>query len=357
MQNICITDNWHSLPSHLASCGIIAATAAIITDSNVAPLYLQQVMAILAPHFILSHHIIRAGETSKNFAVLQDILTACQQAALDRSSLLLALGGGVVSDLTGLAASLYMRGIEWAVLPTTLLAQADSAIGGKTGIDLDGAKNLIGTFHQPAAIYANVTTLKTLPQKDFISGLAEVIKYGIIFDGHFFEYILSNRNKLAHLDFVTLQDVIRRCCEIKSHIVVQDEYDNGIRQTLNYGHTFGHAIETLLDFKLPHGHCVSLGMMCAVAFSRNMGGLPQADVDTIRYLLSYFGLPTVLPRDSGLTPAAILKMMRRDKKARDGGITLIVSHKIGSAEILHNADAQHVQDAINVIFEFEGVVE
>ena len=350
MQNITITDNWRDLPSHLTTQGITSNTAVIITDTNVAPLYLQQVLTALTPHLALSHHTIPAGETSKSFATLQDILTTCQQAALDRSSLLIALGGGVVSDLTGLAASLYMRGIKWIALPTTLLAQADSAIGGKTGIDMGGAKNLIGTFHQPAAIYANVAALKTLPQKEFISGLAEVIKYGIMFDGRFFEHIQNNRNAIAQQDFVALQGTIRRCCEIKSHIVTQDEHDNGIRQTLNYGHTFGHAIETLLDFKLPHGHCVSLGMMCAAIFSRNMGGLPQADVDTIRYLLDFFGLPTALPPDSVTTPAAITSMMRRDKKARDGGITLIVSHKIGSAEILHNTDAQHVQAAISAIF-------
>jgi len=350
MQNISITDTWDNLPHHLSTQGITAKSAVIITDTNVAPLYLQQVLAVLAPHFALHHHIIPAGESSKNFAILQDILVACRQSALDRSSLLVALGGGVVGDLTGLAASLYMRGIKWAALPTTLLAQADSAIGGKTGIDMGGEKNLIGTFHQPTAIYANVAALKTLPQKEFISGLAEVIKYGIIFDGRFFDFVQNNRNAIAQRDFAALQDIIRRSCEIKSHIVAQDQYDNGFRQTLNYGHTFGHAIETLLDFKLPHGHCVSLGMMCAATFSRNMAGLPQADVEKIRYLLDFFNLPTALPQGSGLTPAAIAGMMRRDKKSRDGGITLIVSHKIGSAEILHNADAQHVQDAICAIF-------
>jgi len=350
MRNIHIHNNWDALPSCLIQHGITAKSAVIITDTNVADLYLSPVSAVLSPYFALTHHIFPAGEFSKNFATLQDILVAAHKSALDRSSVIFALGGGVVSDLAGFAASIYMRGIQWVCLPTTLLAQVDSAVGGKTGIDFAGAKNLLGSFHQPAIIYANVSALQTLPQKEFISGLAEVIKYGIIFDDKFLDNIIDCREAIARRDFAVLDGIICRCCEIKSFITTQDERDVGLRQILNYGHTFGHAIESLLDFTLPHGHCVALGMMCAAMFPYNAGGLTQADVDKIRDLHEFFGLPTTLPKHHNLTPRLICDMMRRDKKASGGDITLIVSHKIGSAEILNNADEHAVIAAIKTIF-------
>ena len=338
------------MPASLADAGLAGRMVFIVTDANVAKLHLPNVIAALSPLMPAPcHFILPPGESEKNLANTSALLTAFFQAALDRSSVVISLGGGVISDIVGFAASIYMRGITHIPLPTTLLAMADSSVGGKTGIDFDGIKNLVGTFHNPALIYINTATLNSLGNIQYISGLAEVIKYGIITDSVLFDYIYENRNPIAARNPAVLDKIVRDCVRIKSEIVAADEKEAGPRQILNYGHTFGHAIEALCDFSLPHGHCVALGMVCAANFSQNMDGLTMFHVEHIRNLLDFFGLPVKLPADCDLKADDIYNMMLRDKKARDGALTLIISHKIGTVQIIKDVKKKDAINAINSI--------
>ena len=343
MYPIYIQNSWSTLAQGLPQANLSGRKAFVVTDKNVADLYLADLKTMFpdTPHYTLP-----AGEAEKNLANTADILASFQQAGLDRSSVIVALGGGVVSDIAGFAASIYMRGIPYISLPTTLLAMADSAIGGKTGIDFAGTKNLVGGFHNPSLVYANLATLKTLNPTQYISGLAEVIKYGIILDSDLFDYLYTNREQIAAQNPAMLEKIIRDSIRLKSEIVGIDEKEAGLRQILNYGHTFGHAIESLCDFSLPHGHCVALGMVCAANFSKNLGGMTMFHVEHICRLLEFFGLPTKLPTDYSFTAFDIYDMMLKDKKARDGALTLIISHKIGTVEIVEAVKKQDVIEAI-----------
>jgi len=351
MYPIHIKNNWDALATGLADTRLGKCKVFIVTDNNIANLYLADVMAALSPRFSsVSHAILPTGEAEKNLSNLSALLASFHQAALDRSSLVIALGGGVISDIAGFAASIYMRGISYVSLPTTLLGMVDSSIGGKTGIDFDGAKNLIGSFHNPSLVYMNPVALKSLDDTQYISGLAEVIKNGIIIDSGLFDYVSDNKMEIAARNSIILEKIILDCVRIKSEIVAADEREAGLRQILNYGHTFGHAIESLCNFSLPHGHCVALGMVCAANFSRNMGRMLATDVERIASLLDFFGLPTKLPRQYNLRDNDIYDMMSKDKKVKNGAMTLIISHKIGSVEIINDAKKSEVIAAINSIF-------
>ena len=300
----------------------------IVTDSSVAPLYLEDVKQKLTKtSWAISSLQIAPCEDSKSLGSLQKLLASLYEAGLDRSSLIVALGGGLVSDLAGFAAAVYMRGIAYINLPTTLLAQADSSIGGKTGINMSGIKNLIGAFHQPSLVYSNIAALKTLPEKDFISGLAEIIKCGIIRDRALLEFMHKYKDAILKRDETALIHIIRRACAIKSEIVAADEKEAGLRKILNFGHTYGHAIESLLNFELPHGHCVAMGMMHDFAHSMHHAKLDLAEVQFVMYLLHSFGLPTM----SELDPIEIRILMKKDKKAVNEKVPLILIPKLGEA--------------------------
>jgi len=345
-----IKNSWDNLAKSLTDARLGKSKVFIVTDVNVANLYLEDVSDALSPYFSsVSHAILPVGEAEKNLSSLSALLTVFHSATLDRSSVITALGGGVISDIAGFAASIYMRGISYISMPTTLLGMVDSSIGGKTGIDFDGAKNLIGSFHNPSLVYMNLTTLKSLDNAQYISGLAEVIKYGIIIDDGLFNYVSDNKAKITACNPIILEKIIRDCVHIKSEVVAADEKEVGLRQILNYGHTFGHAIESLCDFSLPHGHCVALGMMCAANFSYNMGRMSAIDVERIAGLLDFFGLPTKLPKQYNLHDNDNYDMMCKDKKMRNDAMTLIISHKIGSAEIINDAKQDEVIKAINSI--------
>ena len=344
---IIIQKDWSELTLGIAQANLANRKVFIITDQNVADLYLADIKATLAAD--IPHIILPAGEAEKNLTNIAALLSAFQQAGLDRSSVIIALGGGVVSDIAGFAASIYMRGISYISLPTTLLAMADSSIGGKTGIDFNDTKNLVGSFHNPSLVYINIATLKTLDTAQYISGLAEVIKYGIILDEGLFEYISDNRSDIDAREPVALDKIIRASIRIKSEVVTADEKEAGPRQVLNYGHTFGHAIESLCNFSLPHGHCVALGMVCAANFSRDIGKMSMFHVERIHSLLKFFDLPTKLPAKFNMTADDIYGMMLKDKKARDGALTLIISHKIGTVEIIKDVKKEEVITAIKSI--------
>ncbi|MDR2183614.1 MAG: 3-dehydroquinate synthase [Clostridiales bacterium] len=341
---------WSDLPKCLAQAGLNGRRFFIVTDENVARLYLEDVQAALSPFFgHMPHFILPPGEAAKSLENTSALLTSFARAGLDRSSVVVALGGGAVSDVAGFAASIYMRGISYITVPTTLLAMADSSVGGKTGIDFIGIKNLVGSFHNPCLVYINPAALKTLDTAQYISGLAEVIKYGIILDSGLFDYICDNRAKIAAQNPAVLEKIIRESLRIKSEIVTGDEREAGQRRILNYGHTFGHAIEALCNFSLPHGHCVALGMVCAANFSHNMGKMTMFHVEHIKNLLEFFGIPVKLPKGLGMTADDIYNMMLKDKKVRNGALALIISHEIGTVEIIEGVEKQEVLRAIGSI--------
>jgi len=271
------------------------------------------------------------GEKYKTTAQLERIYDRLVQHRFERSSSLVALGGGVIGDLTGFAAATFLRGIPYIQCPTTLVAQVDASIGGKTGVDHPGGKNLIGAFHQPRLVCADPEVLTTLPKREFIAGLAEVIKYGVILDRNFFKYLESNTDGILALDQKKILYCIQRSAALKAKVVQSDEKESGLRKILNYGHTFGHAIETLTGYrKYKHGEAVAIGMASAARLSYLLGISSWKDVQRQIRLLDLFGLPTTLPK---LDPGSILAVMERDKKVIGGEIYFILPEKIGSVRI------------------------
>lgn len=272
--------------------------------------------------------IIPDGEEYKSLLWIEYIWGELLKAKLDRSSLIAALGGGVIGDMAGFAASAYMRGIGFVQMPTTLLAQVDSSVGGKTGVNHALGKNMIGAFWQPSLVWIDVSTLKTLPRREFISGMAEVIKYGIIRDREFFDFLNANRDGILTLREDLLARIIRRSCEIKADVVSADERESGLRAILNYGHTIGHAIETATGYtKYLHGEAVAIGMCLAARIS----GLSDVEASEIKTLVESYGLPSELP--SGIDPEALLEAMAVDKKSVAGEIRFVLPNSIGSVRV------------------------
>lgn len=302
----------------------------IITNEVVAPLYLDPVERAFSDRDPKSL-ILPDGEQYKNLESFALIIDELIEGGFHRDACILALGGGVIGDLAGFAAASYQRGIDFVQLPTTLLAQVDSSVGGKTAVNHPQAKNMIGAFHQPVAVISDTDTLGTLPAKELSAGLAEVIKYGLIEDEEFFRWLEANMTSLLSLDPEALQVAIRRCCEIKASIVAQDELEHGRRALLNLGHTFGHAIEALGGYgRWLHGEAVAIGMLMAAETSELLGQIDRADTDRIAELIAQAGLPT---HASGLSVSAILGRMRLDKKAGREGLKLVLLDRLGSASV------------------------
>lgn len=298
--------------------------ACIVTDDTVASLYLGVVEASMKKFgFDTVKFIFPHGEYSKNTSVLVELLEFLASNELTRSDCLVALGGGVVGDLCGFAAAVYMRGIKFIQIPTTLLAAVDSSVGGKTAVDLKAGKNLAGAFHQPARVICDYTTLDTLPPETFSDGCAEVIKYGAICDRSFFDIFEDGIRK-------NIEEVIARCVKIKRDIVMEDEFDNGKRQLLNLGHTVGHAIELLSDFSITHGCAVSVGMVTVTRAAVNMGLCPKKDLDMLCSALKNADLPTECNFNAKDISAAALG----DKKRSGDFITLAVPYSIGDSRLM-----------------------
>ena len=317
--------------------------ALIISDSNVEKLYLQEVKEILVKCNIkVYEHIIPAGEESKRIEIITRIYEKCMEYELDRQSCIIALGGGVVGDIAGFAASTFMRGINIIQVPTTLLAQIDSSIGGKTGVDFKGYKNIVGSFHQPSLVYINISTLKTLPKREFISGMAEVIKYGIIADVEFFDFLDNNSEKILNLDNECINEIIFRCCKIKSKIVAQDEREVGIRAILNFGHTIGHAIESASGFKLLHGECVGIGMIAAVKVSKEMGLIVKSEMNKITNVIDKYGLNL----KSQVDIQEVMNNLYKDKKVVDNSISMVLVKRIGDVEVCENIDNKIINTVV-----------
>lgn len=290
--------------------------------------------------------LIPDGEEYKDLLWVYSIYSELLKHRLDRSSALIALGGGVIGDITGFAASTYMRGISFIQVPTTLLAQVDSSVGGKTGVNHPLGKNMIGTFYQPRLVWADIDTLKTLEKKEVLAGLAEVIKYGIIWDAELFKFLKDNISRILNLDKEALGHIIKRSCEIKADVVSKDEREAGLRAILNYGHTIGHAIETATGYaKYLHGEAVAMGMVAEARLAVLLGLLDKAASDRINTLIDSYGLPTAAPKD--IDKNTLLSLMQIDKKTIKGKLTFILPEKIGSVAIKKVDDIEKITGALS----------
>lgn len=301
----------------------------VLTDDNVAPHYLAAVLQALKLDADQAR-VLPAGEAQKNLAVVESVLDGLLQANFPRDGVLVALGGGVIGDLAGFVAAIYQRGIDFLQIPTTLLAQVDSSVGGKTGVNHARGKNLIGAFHQPRLVLADTDTLATLPPREFAAGLAEVIKYGLLGDAAFFAWLERNLERLQALEPEPLAQAIERCCAQKARIVGLDERESGPRALLNLGHTFAHAIETWSGYgSWLHGEAVATGLCMAADLSARMDWLAADDVMRCEALVARAGLPTRPP--AGMAPADFIELMARDKKVAGGKLRLVLMRALGDA--------------------------
>jgi 3-dehydroquinate synthase len=317
----------------------------LVSNETVAPLYLDTVKQALAG-YQTDQVILPDGEKHKNLEVLNRIFDALLQNRFNRNCCLVALGGGVIGDMTGFAAASYQRGVDFIQIPTTLLAQVDSSVGGKTGVNHPLGKNMIGAFHQPRCVLADTDTLNTLDDRQLSAGLAEVIKYGLIMDAAFFAWLENNVDRLLARDTEALTYAIEHSCRCKAEIVAADERESGRRALLNLGHTFGHAIETGMGYgNWLHGEAVAAGMVMAADLSARHGWLSQVDVERIRRLLSRARLPVAAPPEIGRQQFADL--MAVDKKAVDGGLRLILLNAIGDAKISGDYDPRLFENTLD----------
>jgi 3-dehydroquinate synthase len=317
----------------------------VVTDERVAAAQWPRLARGLREAGISAQHVsVPAGEASKDFAHLEKVLNAVLEQRPERGSMLLALGGGVVGDLTGLAASLLLRGVDFIQAPTTLLAQVDSGVGGKTGINTRHGKNLVGTFHQPRLVLTDLDTLTTLPRRELLAGYAEVVKYGLIDEPEFFAWLEANGARLIAGDIAARAYAVEQGCRAKARIVAADERETAQRALLNLGHTFGHALEATLGYgnELLHGEGVAIGMTLAFDMSVRLGLAPAADAARVRRHLAAVGLPT---RPPGLhwDVDRLLALMAQDKKVRDGRITFVLVRGIGKAFLARDVDTEVVR--------------
>jgi 3-dehydroquinate synthase len=324
----------------ILSDAITAQDILLVTNTTVGPLYAERVTAALAGRRVVDVRL-PDGEQHKTLDNVSRVLDVLVANRFGRDSLVVALGGGVIGDLSGFTAACYQRGIAFAQLPTTLLSQVDSSVGGKTGVNHPGGKNLIGAFHQPKVVLADTTTLGTLPARELRAGLAEVIKYGLVFDIGFLGWLEDNLDALLALDPAALARAIYRSCELKAGVVLRDEHEHGERALLNLGHTFGHAIEAATGYtQWLHGEAVAAGMLIAADFSARIGLLPAADVERVRVLLQRAGLATPPPR-FGAERAR--QYMSVDKKVKAGRIRLVLLESLGRARFT----AEYPDDALS----------
>ena len=323
---------------------------AVITDTNVGRLYAESVCVSLRNEGFDPVVIeIKAGEASKSLRTAEDCYEKLVKAGLDRKSFIVALGGGVVGDLGGFVAATYMRGIKYVQVPTSLLAQVDSSVGGKVAVNLKQGKNLVGVFYQPVLVICDVGTLVTLPEREYISGLAEVIKYGVIADSRFFNELELHFSELSSRHLGVLEEVITRCCQIKADVVSRDETESGLRQILNFGHTIGHAIEAVCGYgRFLHGEAVAIGMVGATYLSTKICGLPESERARIVNLLKSVDLPVAI-RITERRREKILQAMKVDKKAQGGEIKFVLAKRIGEVVWGQTVRDQEINMALDAI--------
>lgn len=323
----------------------IAKRYGIIADDTVATLYGDVVTKSLKAVGIDSELLIFPhGEAHKTLQTVGDLAGKLARLGFDRQDALIGFGGGVAGDIAGFLASSYMRGISFIQLPTTLLAQVDSSVGGKTGVDIPEGKNLVGAFYQPKAVFIDIAVLKTLPRQELLGGLAEVIKYGVIRDHEFFQFLAGNRQGILDLDPDLIKKTVRTCCEIKSAVVSEDEREGGVRRILNYGHTIGHAVEGASDYTLIHGLAVSIGMVAAAKLAVLNNLLTREDCDAIIGILKGYNMPVEVPKT--LDRARIKRYLLTDKKTVGGKVFFVLPTSIGKTVITDNVTEQQVDQVL-----------
>lgn len=315
---------------------------AIISDSNVAPLFEPPLQNTLGGYHVLSV-VIPAGEQYKNLNSAETIYKQLLERKFNRDTTIIAVGGGMIGDLCGFVASTYQRGVPFIQVPTTLLAQVDASVGGKTAVNHSLGKNMIGTFYQPQCVIVDIAALASLPAREYRSGIAEIIKYGLIADKNFFEYLEENAEQLCERDTETLRYAIRSSCLNKANIVVADETDRGKRMLLNFGHTFAHAIETAQNYtQLLHGEAVAIGMRLATQLSCELGYVDKTVLERVINILDTVGLPTDIP--DGVAPNELMVLMARDKKVADNTLQLVLLEELGRATLTPGPDRKKLGD-------------
>ncbi len=345
--SICLEPDFEALPAALAKLQVEKRKLCIVTDTAVEALYAQEVRAVLEQCCAsVSVFSFPAGEAHKTLDTVRRLYEHLIVEKYDRKDLLVALGGGVVGDLTGFAAATYLRGIAFVQIPTTLLSQVDSSIGGKTGVDFDAWKNMVGAFHMPSLVYMNLSVLGSLPKRQFSSGMAEIIKHGLIQDTAYYEWLGTHSGPVAAGDYEALLHMIGESCRIKKQVVEEDPTEQGIRAWLNYGHTIGHAIEKLKDFRMSHGECVAVGCASAARLSQRRGKLTEEDCGRIEQMFCDYGLPV---RVSGLCPQEILETTKLDKKMQAGKIRFVLLERIGKAYVAGDVSDEELLEAIHCV--------
>lgn len=339
--------SFDGLGEELTALGFAEHRIAIITDSHVDSLYGEEVLQIVQNLCVKAvKYVFPEGEENKTLDTVRDVYRFLIEEGFDRKDLLIALGGGVVGDLTGYTAATYLRGIDFVQIPTTLLSQVDSSIGGKTGVDFDGFKNMVGAFKMPRLVYMNLKTLDTLEERQFYSGFAEVMKSALIRDAEFYVWLIDNMYEICEKDAAVLEEMVVRCCGIKKLIVEKDPTEKGDRALLNLGHTIGHAIEKSKNFTLYHGECVALGTVAAAYISWKKNLLSMEEYYEVRDMFVPFNLPISI---DDIDPASILALTKSDKKMKAGKITFVLLKKIGKAVLDSTVTDEEILAAIEEI--------
>ena len=349
--DIVITDSFNDLNDRILSLGFEGRKIAVITDSNVKGLYADEVLKELGKSFKnVFLYSIKAGESSKTLDEIYKAYDFLIENHFDRHDLILALGGGVIGDMSGFIAATYLRGISFIQIPTTLLAMTDSSIGGKTGVDYKGYKNMVGAFYMPKLVYMNISVLKTLDERQYASGFAEVMKHGIIKDQDFYTWLIDNMYEIGDKETDVLFEMITRSCEIKRAIVEKDPTEKADRVLLNYGHTLGHAIEKAKNFELLHGECVALGCIAAAFISWKKQMISMEEYYEIRDMFVPFNLPISI---EDLDANEVIKLTKSDKKADSNKIRFILLKKIGKAVVDTTVTDEEMKDALDEIIYVE----
>jgi len=322
-----------------------------ITDSNVHRLYSDALTQSVQPYtetFVLQK--LRAGEKTKSFSTVEKLIGLMLEQGFERTALVIAFGGGVIGDVAGFVASIYKRGVRYVYVPTTLLAQVDASIGGKTGINHALGKNLIGTFHQPAMVWTDLSLLATLPKRELMCGLAEIIKYGVIADPDLFARVEENLEAVLACDLALMDEIVTRCCEIKAEIVAEDEREAGVRVILNFGHTIGHALEAGVGFKkLSHGEAVLLGMLAESKMALDSELLSQEDFERIRALIARLDISGKVKE---LDKQEVTSFMRHDKKAADGRVRFVLPQQLGDVTVVENVKPELIESGLRSLEAF-----
>lgn len=347
--DIVMEENYDKLGKEVAALSVQERRLCVVTDSTVAELYSETVIRQLEPVCKEVHlFVFEAGEKNKNLDTVRKLYEFLIQNHYDRNDMLVALGGGVVGDLCGFTAATYLRGIRFIQVPTTLLSQVDSSIGGKTGVDFDAYKNMVGAFHMPQLVYTAAASLLTLTEEQFACGMGEVIKHGLIMDAGYYEWLQEHREEILARDLSICEQMILISCRIKRDVVEQDPTEQGIRGILNFGHTLGHAIEKLMDFKLLHGQCVALGSIAAAYLSAGRGEITMDEAVQIRNVFEEFGLPVSI-KDFGLAKEAVIAATKNDKKMDSGKIKFILLHRIGEAFIDRTVTDEQMEQSLHLL--------